>query len=361
MFRSKIRVVLLRAFVLFAVVAVFASVAFLRMDAQELPKAVQGKKADATRSILQPATIQAFESVRVFASVSGFLNKQTVDIGDRVKRGQVLATVDASDLEAQLRHDTAVVHQARSLLKQAKARLGGAEADAELAKLAVHHAEASVQLAAATVRYRLKQFNRMEELAKNKAIEINLLDEFKERYEAAVGAEQSATSAVAAARARTLAGTSKVELAKAELETADAGVMIAQANLENTQVQLSHATVLAPFDGVITQRGYSPGEFIRSADKRNNDAPLFTVQRMDLMRAIVSIAERDVPFVHIGDAAEMEFDALPGKKWTAKISRVAAALDSKTASMRVEIDLPNPSGLIYPGMHGKAALSFPVP
>ena len=76
------------------------------------------------------------------------------------------------------------------------------------------------------------------------------------------------------------------------------------------------------------------------------------------MRAIVSIPERDVPFVDVGNAAELEIDALPGKKWAAKVSRVAGALDPKTRTMTVEIDLPNPTGQIRSGMYGRATILF---
>jgi multidrug efflux pump subunit AcrA (membrane-fusion protein) len=111
-------------------------------------------------------------------------------------------------------------------------------------------------------------------------------------------------------------------------------------------------------DGVITQRGYFPGDFVRSADKRNNNPPLFTVERTDRMRAIVSVPERDVPFLAVGDAAEVAIDAWPGKKWSAKVSRLTAALDPKNRCMTVEIDLPNPAGHLRSGMYGQATNVF---
>ena len=319
---------------------------------------VKVKKGDRKKSTTEPATIQAYESVRVFAQVSGVLKKQTVDIGDRVKRDQVLAALDAADLEAQLRHDSAEVNQARSRAQQAKARLDGARADRNIAELAVKQAEEAAKSAAASVRFRALQLRRLEALYKDKSIEASVLDESKERYEAAVGAEQSAKAAVVTAKAQALAATSKIEQVKADLAAMESGILVAQANLDKAQAHHSLATIRAPLDGVVTQRGYAPGDFIRSADKWNNDVPLLTIQRTDLMRAIVSIPERDVPFVDVGNAAELEIDALPGKKWAAKVSRVAGALNPKTSTMTVEIDLPNPTGQIRSGMFGRATILF---
>jgi multidrug resistance efflux pump len=315
-------------------------------------------KGEQKKGTTQPATIEAHESARVFAQVSGVLKKQTVDIGDRVKSGQVLAALDAADLEAQIRHDSAAANQARSRVQQAKARLDGAQADLNITELAVKQAEEAAKSASSSVRFRALQLKRMEDLFKAKGIEASLLDESKERHAAAVGAEQAAKAAVVTAKAQVLASMSKIEQAKADLAAMESGFLVAKGNLDKAQAHLSLATIRAPFDGIITQRGYAPGDLIRSADKRNDDAPLVTIQRTDFMRVIVSIPERDVPFVSVGDAAELEIDALPGKKWSAKVSRVAGALDPKTRTMTVEIDLPNPTGQIRSGMYGRATILF---
>ena len=305
-----------------------------------------------------PATIQAYESVRLFAQVSGVLKKQTVDIGDRVKRGQMLAVLEAVGMEGQVKHDHAALDQARARVDLANVNVAIAEADLETVKLAVKQAEGIVKSAAASARFRASQLKRMNDLLAQKSIDEKIVDEAKERHEAAVETEQSAKAAVGTAKAQIVAGMAKIQQARANVNITKAGVAVAQANLEKSQAQLSLATIDAPFDGVITQRGYFPGDFIRSADRTNNDAPLLIVERMDVMRVSVAIPDRDVSFVNVGDAAEIEIDALPGKKFQAKVSRIAVALDPKTRSMSVEIDLPNPTGAIYPGMTARATIAF---
>ena len=313
---------------------------------------VQPKKGDARRVSAQPATIQAIESARVFAQLSGWIKTQTVDIGDHVKRGQVLAVLDVADIEAQVKRANAVLNRANSRVRQMKARLVGAEADLETAKLAVKQAEQTVKSAAASVQYRAQRLRRMEELLKANAIDVKLVDESRADHEAAVATEQAAKLTVETTKAQAVVATTRIDGAKADLSTAEAGVILAQANLDQSQMHLAYGNIHAPFDGVITLRNYSRGEFVRSANTRINDAPLFTVERMDQLRVIVSLPERDVPFVDVGAIAELKIDALPGKKWSSKVSRIAAALDPKTRCMLIEIDLPNPTGQIRPGMSG---------
>ncbi|HLZ10190.1 MAG TPA: efflux RND transporter periplasmic adaptor subunit, partial [Chloroflexota bacterium] len=108
-----------------------------------------------------------------------------------------------------------------------------------------------------------------------------------------------------------------------------------------------------PYDGVVAQRNFYPGDFVRAATESGAHMPLFTVERTDQMRVIVQIPDRDVPFTDPGDPATVEIDALPGKKFEAKVSRIANSEDAQTRLMRVEIDLPNPSGKIRKGMYGR--------
>lgn len=185
-----------------------------------------------------------------------------------------------------------------------------------------------------------------------------MVDEAKDRYDTALESEQSAKAVVATAKAHVIAAEIKVEQAKAEIIVAQADVKVAQAKVEKAQVLRDFATITAPFDGVVTHRGNYPGDFIPSAVNAKRAEPLLIVERTDLRRVIVSVPERDAPFIYVGNTVELEIDALPGKKWSAKVSRIAPFLDPQTGGMRVEIDLPNPTGQVYPGMSGRATIVF---
>ena len=154
------------------------------------------------RVTIQPGSVEAFESVELYAKVPGYLKAQQVDIGDKVKRGDLLATVDVPELEAQHRRAVAGVKQAESKVDTMKARIRSARADVSAAVAAVTQAEASAKSASAWKRFRLLQLQRMEALFNSRSIEEKLVDEAKERYEASLETERSAVEAITVSRAR---------------------------------------------------------------------------------------------------------------------------------------------------------------
>jgi RND family efflux transporter MFP subunit len=121
-------------------------------------------------------------------------------------------------------------------------------------------------------------------------------------------------------------------------------------------VLVQFATITSPYDGVITQRNFFRGDFVKAATEGGAPLPLLTVERTDLMRVVVQVPDRDVPFTDPGDPATVEVDALPGKKFQAKVSRIASSEDPQTRLMHTEIDLPNPTGKICKGMYGRVTI-----
>jgi HlyD family secretion protein len=307
------------------------------------------------RVTTQPGTVEAFESVRLYAKVPGFLKSQAVDIGSKVKKDEILAVVDVPELEAQRRRAAAGVRQAQSRVGTMQARIKSAQADLAATKAEVTRAEAAAKSASAWVRFRALQLKRMESLFQSRSIEEKLVDESKEQYEASLETERSGMEAITSSKARVDASAAKIEQASAELGEAQADVEVAQAELEKAEVQVAFAKVTAPFDGVVTKRNFNVGAYIRSANDGGN-LPLLTVQRTDLMRVVVQVPDRDVPLTEPGKEALIRIDALPGRQMTAKVSRIADHEDPQTRLMRVEIDLPNPDGAIRDGMYGEVTI-----
>ncbi len=307
------------------------------------------------RVAVVPGSIHAYEFVQLYAKVSGFLKNQPVDIGDRVKKGQLLAELDVPELDKMAQRSEAGVEQSLAKVEQMKARVVSVRAEREAAKAAVVQAEANAKSAAAWVRYRSKQLARMKDLHASKSIDERLVDETMERSEAAVETERSSVAAITTARANVDSVDAKILQAKSDVVAAESEVKVARAELERVQVQLAFAVVRAPFDGVVTFRSLFPGDFVRSANEGTHTA-LLTVQRTDRMRVVVQISDRDVPYVDPGDPAQVEVDALPGRVLQARISRLASTEDPQTRQMSAEIDLPNPNGQIKQGMYGKVTI-----
>ena len=182
-----------------------------------------------------------------------------------------------------------------------------------------------------------------------------LLDENVRELETAVAAERTARLAVSTARAQLATAVAKVDSARADLAEAKAAVSVAEARLASARVNVDYTRIIAPFDGVVTHRAFHPGAFVRSASE-GGQASLLTVKRTDLMRVIVQVPDRDVVITSVGDRAEFAVDALGSQNFIGTVSRMAESEDPTTRTMRVEIDLPNPKGLLREGMYGTATI-----
>jgi RND family efflux transporter MFP subunit len=308
------------------------------------------------RYCVQPGTLEPFEAAALYAKVSGFLIEQSVDIGSRVKKGQVLATIAVPEYEKQVDRDLALVAHSKASVKQVEARITAAEAEARSAQAAIALARATLNAKGSYRSYREKQLARLRELLRERAIEAKVVDEAEDQYQASVEAEASAREGVTAAEEKAAAARARVLQAKADLEEAQAQERVANAELGRSRVFLDYAKIISPYDGVVTKRSFNRGDFVRAADTGSGQVPVLAVERTDLMRVVVQVPDRDVPFVDVGDPATIDIDALPGPPIKGMIARAADSEDTATRTMRTEIDLPNPDGKLRRGMYGRVTI-----
>jgi RND family efflux transporter MFP subunit len=307
------------------------------------------------RTAVQPGTVTAYESVDLYAEASGYLKEQSVDIGDVVKKGTLLAVVDVPDLETHLEKAKASHAQAQAHVGQMNAAVSRARADAKAAKALIPQAKAALGTAQARTRLRQMEYERQYKLFKQEALNQQLVDEADERRLVAREAENTAKAAVDTAVAQEEAARAKIEQAEADVAEAEAQVKVAQAEIDRVTVQLRFAKVYAPFPGVITKRTLFPGGYVRSA-REGERTPLLSIDRTDKVRVVVQVPDREAPYADKGDPAVVEVDALDGKTFNGYISRTQASQDTLTRTMRIEIDLDNPKGELRPGMYGKVTI-----
>jgi RND family efflux transporter MFP subunit len=140
-----------------------------------------------------------------------------------------------------------------------------------------------------------------------------------------------------------------------------ANVEAAEIGLEKASYSHSLTRVVAPFAGVITRRNYNNGAYLR-AGAGASQLPLLTIVRTDRLRVVVEVPARDVPLTEPGVPADLAIDALPGARHNGlRVARIGFVLDPRSRTMRAEIDVPNPSGLIRPGMTGTVTLHLRKP
>ena len=304
-----------------------------------------------------PGTAEAYEQVELVAGATGYIKLMSVDIGDRVRAGQVLAEIDAPDLPLNLTQAEIVVKQAKSQVAEFKAKVFAAQAEIDAAQGAVKQAASQLSVVKANLKYRQKMFDREKDLFDKNAVDRRALDAAEEQFRTAEAQVESAEAAVETSRIDVKVKEAKLAQAKTAVDTASLNVEAANLGLERAKLAQARTRITAPFDGVIVRRNTLAGDFVRSGDAAVR-RPLLTVMRIDKIRVIIAVNERDIAATQPGTPVEVTFDGMPGMKVEGKVARVGFALDPTNRTMRAEIDVPNPEGKLRPGMYGTTTLKL---
>jgi RND family efflux transporter MFP subunit len=248
-----------------------------------------------------PATVQAFDQTPIFARTSGYVKARYVDIGDHVRKGQLLAVIDDPQTEQALM-------QAKATLAQQKAQLAQAEANANLSKVTNE---------------------RWQGLVKEGVV-----------------AQQDADNRQAQAGADA-----------ATVNAAKANIAAGEANVRSLTEQESFARVLAPFDGIILSRGVDVGSLI-SSGSQNSVTQMFAIGQPQMVRVFASVPQTNAVGLSNGHAAKVTFRELPGKVYTGTVARTSQSIDPNTRTLLVEVDLKN-DGQILAGMYATVIFDLP--
>ena len=316
------------------------------------------RKTDLRRTTTQAATVHAYESVDVYSRVAGYLKSVKVDIGEAVKRGQLVAEVEVPELVAELARDEAILAQARASVKLRQARSQVATADLDAARAEVEEAAAEVKRAESACNYDQKKLERYRDLVRRNAAGQEVLDEAEQQYEAAVAGALSAKAKRSAAAAHARKAEQLVDESRAAVAEAVAHVRVAEATLARARVLMDQVRIVSPLDGTVTRRNVSAGEFVRSASAAGA-SPIATIVRTDKVQVVVCVPDHDVPLLKRGQRATICIEALGASPpLTGTVSRFAEAESPSDRTMRTEIDLDNPEGRLRPGQYGAVTIIF---
>jgi HlyD family secretion protein len=318
-------------------------------------KVVYPKEGGVERLVRRPATVQAFDFADLYAKVSGYLSNQEVDIGSRVKKGEVLAEVYAPEKQADVKKAQADLEKAIEDAAAAEARVTRTKADRTAAEAHFHASKARLAADVAYKEFRVKQAKRYRGLLADRAINAELVDEQEDRLQAAIETVNADREAVASAKAKVDAADAYIKQAQADYKDAQAAVGVAQAVLQRAKVWADYTKIRSPYTGVITQRNFHNGDFIRDASQGGVQSVL-AVARTDKMRIIVQVPDRDVPYLKVGQAADLTIDTLPGHPFQGKVARKAYREVYETRTMRTEVDINNPDELLEDGMYGEITI-----
>lgn len=317
---------------------------------------VKPTKTTLKRVTEQPGRVEPFEQAPLFSKVAGYVEKVHVDLGDKVEAGDMLVELSVPELRDELKQKLALHSQSQSEVVQAQAAIGAAEAQEETAKSGIAEAEAGIERIEALFARARDELQRIEQLAQMNAVTSKLVDEAKSTFRGADAGRREAAARVASAKTAAAGQRSLVQKSEADLAAAQARVQVADASVRQAQTMLAYAKIAAPFAGSIATRSIDVGHFIPAGSAKSAE-PLLTLVNTKTVRVKVDVPEGEATFTRPDASATIRVQALPGGRFTGKVSRVSASLNEATRTLRAEIDVPNPEGRLIPGMYVTVSLT----
>jgi len=230
-------------------------------------------------------------TVDVVPKVSGRIETVAVRLGDPVRRGQLLATLEDRELREQLRQTEASLEVSKATIRQRDADLKNSQSNLE----------------------------RSRNLFARNLIARQTLDDAEARYDAALA---------------------QVDLARAQATQSSA-------RLEELRINLSNTRILSPVDGFVGSRGLDPGAFV------GTNSSFLSVVDIHFVRLVANLVEKDVRRIVIDMPAQVAVDAYPGEVFKGRVARLAPVLDPATRTAQMEVEVPNPDARLKPGMYAR--------
>jgi RND family efflux transporter MFP subunit len=278
----------------------------LLADAQQVSEqapvveVISPKPAASTQNISLPGDVEPMQETAIHARVNGYLKRWLVDIDAHVEAGQLLAEIEAPDVDGQL-------NEARAAVEQAKANVVSAETNSQLAQAT---------------------YDRYNGLLPTGGVTQQDLD-----------TKRSAAAQAVAAR-----------------DAARAAVKSAQATVERLVAQQGFEKIVAPFSGTITARNYDVGALVSPNDMAAGHE-LFRIAQTDKLRVWVNVPQSYVTLIKAGQPVEFSVDNYPGRQFEGIVARSAGMLDTVTRTLRTELDFDNSSGQLWAGMYGQVTFN----
>jgi RND family efflux transporter MFP subunit len=276
------------------------------------------KSGEPTSSLLLPGNIEPLYTAAIYARTEGYLDRRNVDIGSKVKAGQVLAVISSPEVDQQLLQARATLAQSDASLQQAKAALEQAKANAELTRLTKE---------------------RDLPLGQEHAISQQIVDEAVQSHGARVA---------------------DVTAAEANITAAQANVTANRANVARLLQMQSFEQIVAPFDGIITARNVERGDLVTTGSA-SAGKPLFNIAQSGTLRIQIDVPQSDAVNIEDGQKASIDVKERLGREYTGTVVRSAGSLDSASRTMLTEVQVDNRDGSLLPGMYAQVKFTLAEP
>jgi RND family efflux transporter MFP subunit len=268
--------------------------------------------------VVLTAEFKPYQEVDVMAKVAGYVKQIRVDIGDRVRQGELLATLEVPEMADDLSRAKAALDRSNAEVKRAAEELQRAQSAHEVTHLT---------------------YTRLTGVMKDRP---------------GLVAQQEVDDA----RGKDLVAEAQVSAAKSSLVAAQEQVRVAQAELSKIKTMSDYTRVTAPFDGVITKRYADTGSMIQAGVSSQTQAmPVVRLSQNKLLRLILPVPESVVPSVRVGQSVEVSVPSLK-RTFPGRVARLANRVQLDTRTMPTEVDVPNPQLVLVPGMYAEVDLTL---
>jgi HlyD family secretion protein len=268
-------------------------------------------------------TTQPVREVAIRAQAEGQLRVLNVDVGDRVKQGQVLAQLDDSLLDAQAAEAQAELASRRTEISQLQSQVSDAQTQVEQNRLKLQQAQSDAA--------------RYESLAKSGAISQQQAEQF--RTQAQTAAQVLRSSQV------------KVQAEQQAIKVAKNRITAQQAVVAQQQRRKSYTVVTSPIAGVVLTRSTDRGNLLQVGNE------LMRLGDFSRVKVNVQVSELDLADVRLGSAATVKLDALDNQQFIGKVTRISPAANPTSRLIPVEITIPNPNGRVGSGLLARSTFA----
>jgi RND family efflux transporter MFP subunit len=274
--------------------------------------------ADLSHGLVLTAEFKPYQEIEVMAKVAGYVKEIYVDVGDRVKKDQLLAVLEVPELADDMT-------RARANVDRAKADVARAEDEERRAEAAHEIADIS--------------YKRLDTVSKQKP---------------GLVAQQEIDDA----RSKDLVAEAQIAAAKSALAAAKQQVDVNSAEVAKVKTMIDYTKVTAPFAGVITKRYANTGAMIQAGISSQTQAmPIVSLSENTRLRLILPVPESVVPGVHINQQVEVKVPTLD-RSFPGRVARFADKLQLSTRTMETEVDVSNPTLVLIPGMYAEVNLTL---
>ena len=275
-------------------------------------------KRTLSRQITLSSELVPFQEIDVYAKESGYVQKLNVDYGTHVKAGQVMATLEIPELQAQLQEDQAEIKNAVNEVSRAEHELKRYDAQYQALHL---------------------EYTRLNSVFQSQP---------------GIVAQQEVDDS----QGKDLAAASQVDAGKAALEAAQSELSVAKAKRARDQTLFDYSRITAPFSGVVTERYANLGTLVQAGTASSTQAmPIVKLSEEEMFRLVIPVPESYVRYIRVGDPVNVRVPSL-NKTFPGKVARFSVDVKEDTRTMHTEVDVPNPQRVLVPGLYAEADLTL---